>query len=295
MSSTTWILPASVPAFAPSAVTLGDGRIDHIAKALSRLPEQLKNSTVLIALLKALLAPAQEIEEMFYALLALKSIDDATGAQLDLIGKLVGQSRGGNLDTDYRKFIRVRLSVNKSRGLRSDYIKIITLLYPTAKIEVRARGATAEVTIHGVVISNADAAIIMTFLQLAHGAGVRVVLGTFPGSELFSTFAYRAAAVLAANTIIGATTFTFPTPLDVQAFGPSGFVKFMTTGEVVAYTPNAAYTLMTVKTPGLVQAHTAGEIVESCTSLGNVIYPEIGSGRGYSSGVYANGIESIDP
>jgi hypothetical protein len=294
MSSTTWILPASIPASTPSLVTLGDGRIDHVAKALSRLPEQLKNSAVIIALLKALLAPAQEIEDMFYALLALKSIDDATGAQLDLIGKLVGQPRGGNLDPDYRKFIRVRLSVNKSRGLRSDYIKIISLLYPTAKIEVRARAnATAEVTIHNVIISDADAAIIMSFLQLAHGAGVRVVLGTFPGPE-DTAFTYRWAAVLAANTIIGATTFTFPTTLDVQAFGASGFVKFMTTGEVVAYTPNATYTALTVKAPGLTQAHTAGEIVERCTSGGLIFYPEL-TARGYDIGVYANGIQSIDP
>lgn len=294
MSSTTWIIPASVPASAPSLVTLGDGRIDHVAKALSRLPEQLKNSTVLISLIRALLSPAQEIEEVFYALLALKSIDDATGAQLDLIGKLVGQARGGNLDDDYRKFIRVRLSVNKSRGLRSDYIKIISLLYPTAKIEVRARGGAAEVTIHNITISNADAAIIMSFLQLAHGAGVRVVLGTFPDSE-DTAFTYRWAAVLAANTIIGATSFTFPTKLDVQAFGKSGFVKFMTTGEVVAYTANATYTALTVKAPGLVQAHTAGEIVERCTSGGAIFYPELTSSRGYNIGYYANGIESIDP
>jgi hypothetical protein len=232
---------------------------------------------------------------MFYSLLALKSIDDATNAVLDLIGKLVGEARNGHSDADYRKFIRVRLATNRSRGLRSDYIRIVALLFPTAKIEVRATGATVEITVHGVVVSASDADILMSFLQLAHGAGVRVILGTYQASELFSTFAFRAAAVLAANTLIGASSFTFPAVVDVRAFPAIGHVKFMTTNEVVAYTVDPTWTLMTVKAPGLVQAHTAGEIVELCNAAGSVIFPEIGSGRGFDSGGYASGIESIDP
>lgn len=269
------------------------GRIDHIAKAISRLPEELKNSAQYISLLNAFLSPLQEIEEMFFALLALKSIDDAEGAVLDLIGKLVGQPRDGSDDPEYRGLIRVRLAVNLSRGQRRDYLKVVSLLYPTAKIEVRGSQGTCEVTVHGVIIDVGAAAILMSLLQLTHGAGARAVLGTFPQSA-DSTFTYRAAASLAANTLIGAISFTFPTSLDVQSFPATGFAKFMTTGEVTAYERNATFTALNVLAPGLVQAHTAGEIVEQCTAGGVVLFPEFTAARGYNQGKFASGLESID-
>lgn len=270
-----------------------DARIDHVAKAISRLPEQLKNSAVLIALIKALLTPAQEIEDTFFALLALKSIDDATDAMLDLIGKLVGQLRNGNTDLVYRNFIRVRLAINRSRGLRSDYVKIISLIYPSAKIEVRAKQATSEVTVHGVVINAADAQALLGLLQQTHGAGVRVVLGTFSQTEA-TTFAWRLAAVLGANTSIGAGSFTFTAQLDVLQFPVTGYVRFQTTGEVVLYTISSDWTTLNVRTPGLVQAHTAGEIIELCDAAGLVLNPELGGVRGWGVGLWACGQETID-
>ena len=266
--------------------TVNESAINHIDKALSRLPEQLKRSTVLIAFLKAVLTPMQELEEMFFSLLALKSIDDATDAVLDLIGKLVGQPRNGQADVTYRMYIKVRLAVNRSRGLPSDYVKISSLLFPDANVEVKAKGATAEVTLHGVVLSASDAAIVLGFLQDAHGAGVRVVLHTFPTPEAVA-FSYRSVSHLLGALNIGDTSFALITQTDLLTFPPTGYVKI--DSEIIQYTINVpSWTLMTIKTPGATANHSASALVRLCDAAGN----ELNTGRGFGNGFYSSGLES---
>lgn len=280
----------SLSGFSLSGFSVGGGisaagKINHVTKAISRLPEQLKRSSVIIALITALNGPITELEDVFFSLLALKSIDDATGTTLDLIGALVGQSRGGNVDAIYRSFIRVRTAVNRSRGLPSDYVRIVSLLYPTAAIEVRPQGATAEVTVHGVVISSSDAALLLTFLQGAHGAGVRVVLGTYPQSEA-TTFSYRSATHLKVSTAIGATFLIALTVNDLRAFPPIGFLVI--DAEVRAYTTDYAGTFHVLT--ACAAAHTAGAIITLCNASGT----ELNTGRGYNTGFYASGLTTTD-
>jgi hypothetical protein len=60
---------------------------------------------------------------MFYSLYNLTSIDDSSGAQLDKIGKIVGQPRMGLTDIQYRLFLKGKISQNVSMGTNEDLYK----------------------------------------------------------------------------------------------------------------------------------------------------------------------------
>ncbi len=67
--------------------------IDHEALAISRLATQFRESSNLIAYIKVLLHEANTLEEVFCDLLESRWLDTAVGAQLDILGAIVGRSR----------------------------------------------------------------------------------------------------------------------------------------------------------------------------------------------------------
>ena len=67
--------------------------IDHKELAISRLATQFRDSTNLIAYIRALLLEADTLEEVFRDLLTSRWIDTAEGVQLDILGSIIGQTR----------------------------------------------------------------------------------------------------------------------------------------------------------------------------------------------------------
>lgn len=68
--------------------------IDHQGLAESRLVTQFKESVNLIAYIRELLSEANEVEDVNQQLLEERWVDTAIGAQLDVLGVIVGQPRG---------------------------------------------------------------------------------------------------------------------------------------------------------------------------------------------------------
>lgn len=68
-------------------------KLDHEAQAISRLLTQFREAPKLQGYSKALMSEANPIECALIDTLAGRSIDTATGAQLDIIGEIVGQAR----------------------------------------------------------------------------------------------------------------------------------------------------------------------------------------------------------
>lgn len=68
---------------------------DYLAIARTRTTEQftLESATVFDKYLQLLISGFQEVQEIFDDLMKLRSVDTATGAQLDIIGNIVGQDR----------------------------------------------------------------------------------------------------------------------------------------------------------------------------------------------------------
>lgn len=130
-------------------------------------------------LIATLATPFQSLENMLQDLLTLRSIDTATGAQLDVIGKIVGQARNGLNDDDYRRYCRARIATNKSDGTIQNVINITELIvYDDAGYYQIANQAyaTVVVRIENIGITEALADILITFLKETVSAGVHVIL-----------------------------------------------------------------------------------------------------------------------
>lgn len=67
--------------------------IDHEELAISRLATQFRESTNLIAYIRALLTEADNLEQVFQDLLTKRWIDTGEGITLDILGAIVGQPR----------------------------------------------------------------------------------------------------------------------------------------------------------------------------------------------------------
>lgn len=130
-------------------------------------------------LLTAWLAGAQSLEAAFQQLLTQRNIETAVGAQLDVIGKLVGQPRDGLDDDTYRRYIRARITTNRSSGTVGDALKIARLLLgePVPQLILNNWGTAAyELVVEGASIPTALAQVIIDFLVDGTAAGVRPIL-----------------------------------------------------------------------------------------------------------------------
>lgn len=134
-------------------------------------------------LLAGLLTPVQDCENAFQQLLTMRSIDTAEGAQLDVIGKLVGQGRAGMNDDMYRRMVRARISVNRSKGTARDLITVSLLVVDDddATVVVNNQGNAAVVLrIEDTPLPDDVAAILIRMLRDTVAAGVRVILEWSP-------------------------------------------------------------------------------------------------------------------
>ncbi len=153
----------------------------HTADALARLPQQFKDKPNLAAFISALVDPIQDIENAMWQLLVERAVSVAVGTQLDAIGVIVKQSRIGLSDDDYRRYLRARIAVNRSRGVDSDLIIVSRLIVynDDAQIVLDRQGPAAVVVrVVGIVVSDELAALLNTFLQQTKLGGVRLILET---------------------------------------------------------------------------------------------------------------------
>jgi hypothetical protein len=184
--------PTSVPAPLP-----GDpGYRDHAAEMLARLPEQFRRKTDNPnhneKLLLAVAEQVQSLETACQQALIQRTIDRSIGAQLDDIGELVGERRNGLDQETYRRRLRARVAVHRSKGTIEDVIRVTNLVVfdDAARIRIQPLPiAGVIVHVEGTVVSESVAdTVLFEFLQATVAAGVRVILesGTTPPATRFA-------------------------------------------------------------------------------------------------------------
>lgn len=190
---------------------------DHAEQLVRLLPSQFQDKPQLAGLLADIAPAAQELETAFAALVLERTIDAAVGAQLDVIGRIVGQDREGLSDELYRRYIRARIRATRSNGTRAD-LGDITRLVMTGlgvTVDILEGGMEAVVRVLNVPITSEVAAATIRFLRVAKPAAVRVLLHTTT-VELPETFTLGggpgqgfAEGSRASLTSAGAWSFTF--------------------------------------------------------------------------------------
>lgn len=116
-------------------------------KYLNRITSQHKIQPKYMAWLTALLEKLDDLAEVARQMDVSFDLDDAVGAQLDIIGQLVGVSRLLTFepqnapsallsDEDYRLILRARISLNQWDGSTAGIYQLWDDIFPEATIEV---------------------------------------------------------------------------------------------------------------------------------------------------------------
>ena len=146
---------------------------DHAQIMRDRLARQFQTSAFFKGVISAIGPRLNELETAFQALLTIDSIEESSGAQLDLIGKILGLQRQGLSDVPYQAVLRAQIVANRSSGTIEDLLAIVRLslapysvtsivlreVYPAA-IEIHVAGtlATAPMAVIGILLGEARAA-----------------------------------------------------------------------------------------------------------------------------------------
>lgn len=123
-----WELPAVRPEPDPMPEVTDGGAIDHVTAAINRLVIQFQKPKMK-AMVRCFVTPIQKVEQAIIDLLTLRTLDNAVGEQLNVIGRIVGQKQVAVTDTTYRSLIRARIPANKSSGVAQDVLLVARLVF----------------------------------------------------------------------------------------------------------------------------------------------------------------------
>lgn len=126
-----------------------------VSQALALLTGD-NQQTNIKAWLTSYLTLAQELENSIYDVYESRIIDNATGAQLDILGHIVGAERGNLVDADYRTAIKIQIAVNKSKGRAQDLVGI-GILAGISPVYVQGAPAAFQITVQDGIIPVAQA------------------------------------------------------------------------------------------------------------------------------------------
>lgn len=144
----------------------------HTPLALLRLIEFWKNKPNLRGVLANYTDEIQLLENAVWDTINKRLLDNATFAQLDVLGAIVGEPRDGLADDPYRVRIRVRILINKSFGTVPDVIGVLKLA-DTAAFHYVRYGTAAFQIYYDAPPSSAAAGQLARFLRETRAAGVR--------------------------------------------------------------------------------------------------------------------------
>lgn len=111
----------------PSATEFSGVRL-HVPLALSRLTEFWRSKPNMIALQSDYAAEMQLLENAIWDVITQRLLPYAAGVNLNVLGAIVGQSRGGLTDPQYRARIQVRIRINRSFGRPTDVLEVLGML-----------------------------------------------------------------------------------------------------------------------------------------------------------------------
>lgn len=129
-------------------------------------------------LLTAWMTEFQACQDVMQAVLSERSVETAVGAQLDVLGVIVGQARAGLEDELYRRYIRARILTNRSTGRIAEILAIADLIvYDDDATYVLDNWGAASYTlrVEDIALAIATLKVLSDFLNDATAAGVRAI------------------------------------------------------------------------------------------------------------------------
>ena len=146
---------------------------DHIAEGTSKVITQYAQKPVFMTYLAVFLNQIQLVENAAADVLDAFTLDNAVGFRLDWVGAKVGQTRIGTTDDVYRRFIRGRISANRSRGSVQDVVKVARAVLDTFTY---TQCSTTVAVYTRDILDEQSAASVRELLEQASGPGIQVFL-----------------------------------------------------------------------------------------------------------------------
>jgi hypothetical protein len=110
---------------------------NHVQAALARLITQYQQSPNIQGLIASIVTPIQDIENALTDMNNLRYLPDATGAQLDVIGVIVGLPRApGTSDAQYLLQLYGQIKINTSQGQPEQAIQTFMLFTGVSQVRL---------------------------------------------------------------------------------------------------------------------------------------------------------------
>lgn len=217
---------------------------DHVQRALDALPSQHRDKPNTEAFLTIFAEMIQELEDGVYPLITDRFIDTAVGAQLDVIGKIVGYPRSGLLDEPYRLRLKARIAVNRSSGSLEDLITVALLMLQPETALIKSTmhfpaGLSMDVT--DVAVDADTATVVAQFLRDAASAGVQLHVVTSASEDAETLYTSRS-AYLSGLTSAGAGSLTVDDTTGFPANGQLRIDTGLAVEEIVTYVSKTSTT-----------------------------------------------------
>lgn len=164
----------------PSVPTVGDDSyiITHFQDGRARLIEQYRDKPRIEDLTGILMGQIQAMESALWQLFVERSIDTGIGAQLDVLGDIVGAERQALNDADFTALIRATIKANNSEGTPPDIFAIVGAALGNPVPGFADLIPRFPAGYHVIVLAPPlfDEAILSRLIQAGTSAGVRAVL-----------------------------------------------------------------------------------------------------------------------
>jgi hypothetical protein len=162
--------------------------VQHVEAMRGRLPHHMSSTVNLDAILAASAAGFQQLETALLDLRLLRTIDTATGIQLDGIGQIINVTRiAGQTDDSYRFAIKTAMIILTKSGEPESVIEAYLIVMGAVEVEyLEVYPAAFQISaLPTVDINDPDtSAFITATMNAVKAAGVRMVLSTFDAFTL---------------------------------------------------------------------------------------------------------------
>ena len=171
---------------------------EHAAEAISHLIQFFREGPRNQAVLEAVMAQVQEVEDVLWYIKNGFDVNTAVGEQLDFIGKRVGEGRQDRADDEYRSAVRVRILINMSTGTMANLLEICVGINPTG-VYIARDLYPAALSIEADTFGDTSLASAYRMLVKAKTAGVRLHLVAGPSAALGSSDGAPAGGILGSS------------------------------------------------------------------------------------------------
>lgn len=157
--------------------------------AQSRPSSRLSEKENFLKLIKLFVDKAQEVEDALLELASQKDLDTVVGVWLDYLGKIVDAPRDGREDEDYRKFIRLKIGINKSDGSPDVVTELLQTYTKSTRVRIAEfRLAWGQIMVNGE--ENLDASA-YSMLEQVRPVATRLFLLKYQDNTFFPQWELR--------------------------------------------------------------------------------------------------------